>query len=117
MGEFKAALSMGKHKRAVEEFKHVNMGQYKEAQFHGEVRLQDHISKIVVHESHREDGGEFRVMLQKLSTVCGSCEVLWMDCAEDMEKAAAVPKSLREVQYDADHVGAPDRLPSGLGPG
>lgn len=97
--EFKAALSMGKHKRAVDEFKDINRGQYKEAQLHGEVRLCDHIDKIVIHESHRSEKG-FEKVLNDLQAACGGCEVLWMDEPEDMEKASAVPKSLRELQYE-----------------
>jgi len=98
--EFKAALSMGRHKKAVKEFENANQGQYKEAQFHGEVRLNDHVAKIVVHESHRSEGSKFADMLKQLQKTCGDCEALWMDNEEDMKKAAEVPKSLREMKYE-----------------
>ena len=90
---------MGKH-GATEEFKQINRVQYKEAQFHGEIRLQDHIDKIVVHESRRKEGEAFLKQLEDLRAACGNCDVFWMDSPEDMEKVTTIPKSLREVQYE-----------------
>jgi len=68
-------------------------GFYKEVQFHGEVRLKDHVDKIVVH----SDTKVSQENLRRLSETCGGAEILYLNNKADRQKLREAKLSLREL--------------------
>lgn len=89
-----AAASSGPEDRKVGEAKEV----YREVQVHGELRLRDHVAKIVVSEAHDKSDGALCAMLEQLQKACADCDLLWVADVESHPKIAAFPTSLRELK-------------------
>jgi len=68
-------------------------GFYKEVQFHGEVRLKDHVDKIVVHPETKVS----QENLQLLSEACGGAEILYLSKKAHRQKLREAKLSLREL--------------------
>jgi len=66
---------------------------YKEVQFHGEVRLMDHVDKIVVSSETKVSQDS----LKSLSEACGGAEILHLSKKADRQKLLEAKLSLREL--------------------
>eukprot|EP00931_Biecheleriopsis_adriatica_P101864 TRINITY_DN76927_c0_g1_i1.p1 TRINITY_DN76927_c0_g1~~TRINITY_DN76927_c0_g1_i1.p1 ORF type:complete len:820 (+),score=191.52 TRINITY_DN76927_c0_g1_i1:45-2462(+) len=97
--EFSAALQIGCGRKVLLDGN--SQVQYKEVQFHGEVRLRDHVAALVVHESRRELGDKFLQTLEKLQAACGCCPVYWMDNLEDMATVTELALSEKDWGEEA----------------